>query len=228
MDKLVSLVGDEAFFSTSIQQYLFIGGLVVAVALTTALTVGFWKNNLQLYIVPTVVSAAIFLALLEVGTLYALGAFTLSFIIVLYGIYRSSHIKQNLVKFIPEVILHPTVKNVLLVFCIAAGVVGIIQPINFNPGKVAADAVGSNIQIVTGFAIDTKDIIEKQVNGIFEPAKPYFRYIYGVLIFLTVKFVADLAYFVYGVLSGGIFWVLESVGFLKKRKEMIEREVVGF
>src|SRR3972149_9639345 len=128
------------FFNINIPFSLQVVGLMTAIILTFALTVGAWDVWYFNIMTPLAIATGIMVPLLSTSTTYALIAAGVAFIIMAAESFRSYKIKGLLIKFDALLVLRFAVKGILLVFSILAGVL-----IFFDSSKVKEKEFGKII-----------------------------------------------------------------------------------
>src|SRR3990172_8197123 len=137
------------FFNINIPFSLQVVGLMTAIILTFALTVGacdVWYFNI---LTPLAIAAGIMVPLLSANTTYALIAAGVAFIIMAAESFRSYKIKALLIKFDSLLVLRFAVKGILLVFSILAGLIIILDASNVKEidfGKLIAEVAEKPIK----------------------------------------------------------------------------------
>jgi hypothetical protein len=81
-------------------------------------------------------------------------------------------------------------------------------------------------QIGTG--INTKDIIEKQVNTFVEPYKVWIKPLIVLLVFSTFQFYAFFALFLYNIICPVIFVIAKKTGFFITETIKVDKEIIKY
>ena len=76
--------------------------------------------------------------------------------------------------------------------------------------------------------IDTKEIVETQVNTIIEPYKNFIKPIMAILLFALLRFYAYFAYLIFSVTVNGVYWIAKRTGFLKTEMVPVQKEILKF
>ncbi|OGC67787.1 hypothetical protein A2364_00635 [candidate division WWE3 bacterium RIFOXYB1_FULL_43_12] len=137
------------FFNINIPFSLQVVGLMTAIILTFALTVGAWDVWYFNILTPLAIAAGIMVPLLSANTTYALIAAGVAFIIMAAESFRSYKIKALLIKFDSLLVLRFAVKGILLVFSILAGLIIILDASNVKEidfGKLIAEVAEKPIK----------------------------------------------------------------------------------
>lgn len=137
------------FFNINVPFSLQVVGLMTAIILTFALTVGAWDVWYFNILTPLAIAAGIMVPLLSANTTYALIAAGVAFIIMAAESFRSYKIKALLIKFDSLLVLRFAVKGILLVFSILAGLIIILDASNVKEidfGKLIAEVAEKPIK----------------------------------------------------------------------------------
>jgi len=76
--------------------------------------------------------------------------------------------------------------------------------------------------------IDTKEIVESQVNALIEPYKDFVKPIMALLLFGLFQFYAYLAYIIFSLTVNIIYWVAKKTNFLKTEVIQVDKEILKF
>jgi hypothetical protein len=76
--------------------------------------------------------------------------------------------------------------------------------------------------------IDTKEIVESQVNALIEPYKDFIKPIMALLLFGIFQFYAYIAYLIFSLTVNGIYWIAKKVSFLKTETIQVDKEILKF
>lgn len=76
--------------------------------------------------------------------------------------------------------------------------------------------------------IDTKVIVESQINSLLEPYKDFVKPIMALLLFGLFQFYAYIAYIIFSVTVNAVYWVAKKTSFLKTEVIQVEKEILKF
>lgn len=128
--------------------------LMALIPLTFSLTIGSWEYWYYNLLASLAMSGGIMVPLIQFGAAYALIIGGATFLVFSLESYRSYKIKNILIKFDPNLILRFSVKGILLVFSLLAGMMIIL-----NEQKI------KEIDISHTIAIALEEPIRKTVNS---------------------------------------------------------------
>jgi hypothetical protein len=76
--------------------------------------------------------------------------------------------------------------------------------------------------------INTKVIVEAQVNDLIEPYKDFVKPVMALLLFGMFQFYAYIAYLIFSLTVNGIYWVAKKTNFLKIETVQVDKEILKF
>ncbi len=76
--------------------------------------------------------------------------------------------------------------------------------------------------------IDTKAIVETQINNVIEPYKDFVKPVMALMLFATFQFYAYITFIIFNITISGLYWVAKKTGFFRIEKIQVEKEVLKF
>lgn len=249
---------------------------MVLLFITFAISVGAWDTWVQYVVIPFPIASGVFVTLLPINSTHATlmaGAFLA---LLAYDVYKSTRIKDLLIRFEPSLILRFTTGGLMLLFSIYAGLLVILgttgkEPLNI--GKEISNTFGDNLdKAIQGqiqnsvqelpndyltqldpslagmlqqfglptdlkdssflepenLGINSKEIIETQVNTIVEPYKDLINPLMAILMFGIFQFYGAITALIFYILVKPVFWFAKKTGFLKVENITVQKELLKF
>jgi len=226
-------VQSQNYFSVQKELAISIVLYMLAILITSSLTIGVWNKWEQYVVVPIPVALAILVSLLKYNTYHALIISSIVLLIIASGMYESSKIQQMLISVSPNIIFRPLNKRLLLIVSLLGGILIILgttyTPIEINFGKQIsrfAEEPLKQIAQIPQKDLDLKNMIEAQVNTLIEPYTKYFTLLIAVIVFGAFQLLSAIIYILYTFIIGPIFLVAKKTKFLKSEVIQVDKEVL--
>ncbi len=241
---LKKLAFTENYFDPSFSTILHTALLLLLIAYTYALTVGAWDKWEQYVIVPVPVCAGIFVIAISIDAAYALLLTLACFLILLYDIDFSAKLREQLIKFNPQIILRFSTKGLLFVFALVGAFLVVVSPSAQNidlTGGIADVVHGQVTNIVsreTGVSVSDitqvvgegsiRTFVKSQLDALLDPYKEFFVIIVAFFTLGLIQLINGIIYALFSVTIGTVFALAKKVGFFRTETKQVDQEILRF
>jgi hypothetical protein len=240
---IIGFVRDSDIFSVTLNFSIQVVLLMLLIIYTFALTIGGWKKYDQYVIILLPVTIAVFLSTMLISTTYAT-IITLIFALLLaYDIYKSTKLKNLLLKPEPKMILRFSTRGLLFLFSIMGGVLVLLNVSGMrtiNVGQMVGEFVAEPLQNIvesqvtpeareyTTGTINYREVTENQINTLIRPYTNFVNPIIALLTFGLFQLYASVAYIIYILTIDILFWIAKRLKFFTIETTTVEQEQLKF
>jgi hypothetical protein len=240
---IIGFVRNQDIFSVDLRYSAMVVAMMLLITYTFALTIGGWQKWEQYLIIIAPVILAVFLSTFPISPTYAV-VITFGFGVLLsFDVYKSTRLKNLLLKPEPKMILRFSTRGLLFLFSVLGGVlvtlnVSAAEPLNIGQkvGEMTSGPIQTMLEgqipqeaqdLVEG-TIDYREVVETQVNALIEPYRNLVNPVIAILTFALFQVYASVAYLIYIITIDGIFWLAKKLKLFTVEKVMVEQEQLKF
>ncbi|MBD3366395.1 hypothetical protein GF360_03615 [candidate division WWE3 bacterium] len=245
---LINYFETQGYFALNFNLISGVGLLILGLTYAVSLSSPAWGEWSQFIIVPLPFILGVYLNLVTLEPANALVFSILIFLILSFFIEKSINLEQLLAKNIPVVFLRPGIKGLLLCISMVAATVVLLNPRDkaqeltetvqeaansrvskfFDNGIFTENPEVGALLEYTSLEQSLGEEITTQVKSAIEPYRHLINIFMAVFIFLAMQGFNAVVYLVYSISIGFLFWIARKTGFVKKKTELIEKEVLRF
>jgi ABC-type multidrug transport system fused ATPase/permease subunit len=99
-----------------------------------------------------------------------------------------------------------------------------IDPADYQSAGIGTDVSAGGL----GSSLSLQSMVTSKVNELLEPYKQFMKPLMALLVFGVVQAVGIIAYWIFSVTVGGVFWLAKKMGFLKSQYVAAQQEILTF
>jgi hypothetical protein len=240
----IDLTYTKNFLSPDFRLVVYAAIIMLFMLYTYALTVGAWAKWEQYIIVPLPISLGIAFVTASISVVYAIVAFLICYLIIGYETYFSTQLKDQLIKFVPGIVLRFAARGIMFSFALMAALIILVNPISDERIDIAGGIANLAQNQVNSFItsrpdlsllyfqdlspLDIRGTVEQEVRVILSQYEQYILPVMAFAVFGIVQALNLAVYLVFSLTVGFVFALAKRLGFLKEEVVQVERVILKF